>query len=70
MILFLDFTSLKMVNIKFSSTHGHCSRKYNEMKNDFLSMTRAFYHTRKNADVKGFLASHIPYSLNAKDAKF
>ena len=68
MIIFLDSASLKLVNIKFSSTHGHCSRKYNEMKNDFLPMTRAFFG--KNADVKGFLAGHIPCCLNAKDAKF
>ena len=57
-----------MVNINFSSTDGHCSRKYNEMKNDFLSMTRPFFG--KNADVSGFLAGRSPCSLNAKDAKF
>ena len=68
MITFLDSASLKMVNSNFSSTHGHCSRKYDEMKNDFPSMTRPFFC--KNADVSGFLAGHIPCSLNAKDAKF
>ena len=40
--------------INFLSTHGHCSRKYNEMKNDFLSMTRPFFG--KNADVSGFFS--------------
>ena len=43
------------------ATHGHCNRKYNEMKNDFLSMTRPFFG--KNADVSGFLSwSHFVQS--------
>ena len=66
--IFLDSASLKMVNINFSSTPRHCSRKYNEMKNDFLSMTRPF--SAKMLMSAGFLAGHIPCSLNAKDAKF
>ena len=53
-ITFLDSTSLKMVNINFSSTHGHCSRKYNEAKNGFLSMTHPFFG--KNADVSSFFS--------------
>ena len=43
-------------------------KKNNEMKNDFLYITRPFLG--KNADVSGFLAGHIPYSLSPKDAKF
>ena len=58
LITFLDSASLKMVNINFSSTHGYCSRKYNEMKNYFLSVTRPFFG--KNADVSGIFG--WPYS--------
>ena len=57
LMTFLDSASLKTVNINFSSTDGHCSRKYKEMKNDFLSMTRPFFG--KNADVSVFLAGYI-----------
>ena len=56
-----------MVNINFLSIPGHCNRKYNEMKNDFLSMTRPFL--AKMLMSADFLAGHIPCSLNAKDVK-
>ena len=68
-ITLLDSASLKMANIDFSSTHDHCSRKYNEMKNDFLPMTRPFFLAKMLMSA-GFLAALIPCSLKAKDARF
>ena len=68
LITFLDSASLKMVNINFSSTHGHCSRKYNEMKNDFLSMTRPFFG---KIAVSGFFSwSHFLQSGTLKTRNF
>ena len=62
------FCVIENGSINFLSFHGHCSRKYNEMKNDFLSVTFTFLAKMLMWAV--FLAGQIPCSLNAKDAKF
>ena len=58
----MQINAWQMVTMNFSSTHGHCSRKYYEVKNDFLSIIKMLLSA-------GVLAGHIP-CLNAKDAKF
>ena len=65
LITFLDSASLKrVININFSSTHGHCGRKYNEMKNDFQSMIYVNFWQKMLMSAV-ILAAHIPCSLNA-----